>query len=69
MVPTWCVNLRARPQAQVETGPLRHRVRAQVAMYETMDRLWQAFVRVHAAYDEHQHNTQRRIPLTAMRPV
>lgn len=67
--PNWWKNLQANPEAQVQVGPHRFRVRAEAAPEELKQRLWPFFALHYPAYDEYQKRTERSIPLVMLRPV
>jgi len=50
--PSWFLNLRAHPEAEVQIGRDRKRVRAEVASDEERARLWPLVVQMYSGYDE-----------------
>lgn len=67
--PAWFLNLRANPDAEVQIGRTRTRVRADVANDEERARLWPQLVKLFASYDEYQKQTSRKIPVIVLHPV
>lgn len=67
--PAWYLNLRAHPEAEVQIGRDRKRVRAEVASDEERARLWPLVVQMYSGYDEYQKETTRTIPVVILRPV
>jgi deazaflavin-dependent oxidoreductase (nitroreductase family) len=67
--PAWYLNLEANPQAEVEFGGRRRRVRARVAEGEERALLWRAMADKLADYDEYAARTSRRIPVVVLEPV
>jgi F420H(2)-dependent quinone reductase len=66
--PAWFHNLLANPDATVQVGPRRRRVRARVAAPEERVRLWPKAVRAYSGYAGYQRRTQREIPLVILEP-
>jgi len=66
--PAWYLNLRANPDATVEVGDLRVRVRAEVVDGEEKAHLWQKMVDMYSSYDDYQKKTNREIPLLVLHP-
>jgi F420H(2)-dependent quinone reductase len=67
--PTWWYNLQAHPEALVQIGPVRGRVRAEHADPETRRRLWPLLVEVYPGYANYQARTDREIPLVLLHPL
>jgi deazaflavin-dependent oxidoreductase (nitroreductase family) len=67
--PAWYLNLKANPDATVEVGDRKVRVRAEEVDSEEKVRLWQKMVEMYPAYDAYQEKTEREIPLLVLRPV
>ncbi len=66
--PAWYLNLRAHPEAEVQIGRDRQRVRAEVASDEERARLWPKLVERYSSYDDYQQETSRKIPVVILRP-
>ena len=68
--PSWYLNLKRHPEAEVELMGRRYRVRAEdVTADEARDRLWREMARLHPRYDEYQRKTERVIPVVRLRPL
>ena len=66
--PAWRLNLVDDPEANVEVGGRKLRVRAEEAEGEERRRLWRRAVRMYGAYQQYQERTDRRIPVVFLRP-
>ncbi len=66
--PGWCLNLRTNPQAVVEIGRRKLRVRAQEARVEQRERLWGKVVTQAPIYERYRTSTRREIPLMILHP-
>ncbi len=67
--PAWWLNLVDDPEAIVEVGGCKLRVRAEEAEGEERRRLWGRAVRMYGAYQQYQERTDRRIPVVLLRPI
>ena len=67
--PAWWLNLEDDPEATVEVGGRKLRVRAEEAEGEERRRLWGRLVRMYGAYGQYQERTDRRIPVVLLRPI
>jgi deazaflavin-dependent oxidoreductase (nitroreductase family) len=67
--PAWWLNLEDDPEANVEVGGRKLRVRAEEAEGEERRRLWEQLVRMYGAYQQYQERTDRRIPVVVLYPV
>jgi len=68
--PAWTGNLLARPDAEVEVGPVRLRVRAELAGQEAWERLWPEFCAVYPGYAGYLERCGDRTPrLFLLHPV
>ena len=67
--PAWWLTLEDDPEANVEVGGRKLRVRAEEAEGEERRRLWEQLVRMYGAYQQYQERTDRRIPVVVLYPV
>jgi F420H(2)-dependent quinone reductase len=67
-VPAWWLNLRANPDAEVEIGRGRTRVRARQASPSEHARLWPEFTSRVSAYADYANRTTREIPVVMLEP-
>ena len=68
--PSWYLNLKTHPEAEVELMGRRYRVRAEdVTADEARGRLWREMARLYPRYDEYQRKTERVIPVVRLRPL
>lgn len=66
--PAWSLNLVAHPDAEVEVGPERRKVRARVAEGEERDDLWRRMNEQYAGFDDYRQKTTRDIRLFVLEP-
>ena len=66
--PAWWLNLEANPEATVEVGSRKLRVRAEKARGEERRCLWARLVEMYPAYEDYQRRTTREIPVVILRP-
>ena len=66
--PAWALNLLANPDAEVEVGPQRRRVRARVAEGDEREVLWQKMNAQYAGFDDYRTRTGRHINLFVLDP-
>lgn len=67
--PAWWLNLKANPEATVQIGDRKVRVRAERARPEEKERLWPKLVAMYGSYEDYQKRTQREIPVVVLRPI
>ena len=67
--PVWWLNLRANPDATVEIGGRKTRVRATEARGGEKARLWEELVRMYPSYEGYQKRTEREIPVVILDPI
>jgi deazaflavin-dependent oxidoreductase (nitroreductase family) len=68
-VPAWSHNLRANPEAEVEMGRKRLRVRARIAEGEERAELWRNHNEQYAGFDYYQTKLDREICVFVLEPV
>jgi deazaflavin-dependent oxidoreductase (nitroreductase family) len=66
--PAWYLNLKAKPDATVEVGDRKLRVRAEEVDGEEKERLWKRMAEMYPTYDDYQNKTKREIPLLILHP-
>lgn len=66
--PAWWLNLEAQPEATVQLGSRRFRVKAREALGEEREAIWRALVARQPDYDVYASRTQRRIPVVVLDP-
>jgi deazaflavin-dependent oxidoreductase (nitroreductase family) len=66
--PAWSLNLKANPDAEVEVGRKRRRVRARVAKGEERADLWRKHNEQYSGFDEYEARTGRDIALFVLEP-
>jgi len=64
--PSWYLNLRANPQAQVQVGAQIRRVKARDATVEERERLWPRIVTDYGGYQVYRERTERHIPVVIL---
>ncbi len=67
--PVWWLNLEADPEATVEVGGRKVRVRAWEAEGEERARLWKGLVEMYPPYEGYQKKTDREIPVVLLEPI
>ena len=67
--PAWWLNLKANPEAAVEIGDRRLRVRAEEIEGDEKRRLWERLVEMYPPYESYQRRTEREIPVILLRLV
>jgi F420H(2)-dependent quinone reductase len=66
--PAWSLNLKANPDADVEVGRKRRRVRARVAEGDERADLWRRHNEQYSGFDEYEARTDRDIALFVLEP-
>lgn len=66
--PAWWLNLQAAPDAEIEVGKARRRVRARAAERDEYDRLWPQFVAGLRYYEAYKRKTDRKIEVVILEP-
>ena len=67
--PVWWLNLKHTPEAEIQVGAKRMRVRAEQASPEERQRLWPLVTAMYKGYAEYQTKTTREIPVGILRPL
>jgi len=67
--PAWWLNLQAKPEANVEVGGEKVRVRTEETTGEEKRRLWDRVVEMYPTYEDYQRRTDREIPVILLKPV
>ena len=67
--PVWWLNLEANPDATVEIGARKLRVRATETSGEEKRRFWERLVEMYPPYAEYQRKTGREIPVILLEPT
>jgi deazaflavin-dependent oxidoreductase (nitroreductase family) len=67
-VPAWSLNLAANPEAEVERGRRRYRVRARVAEGEERTALWRKHNEQYAGFDDYQYKLDREPSVIVLEP-
>ncbi|HEY6549977.1 MAG TPA: nitroreductase family deazaflavin-dependent oxidoreductase, partial [Solirubrobacterales bacterium] len=67
--PAWSLNLKANPEAEVEVGRERRKVRARVAEGEERADLWRKSNEQYAGFDDYEARTDRDIAVFVLEPV
>jgi deazaflavin-dependent oxidoreductase (nitroreductase family) len=67
-VPAWALNLKAKPEAEIEVGPRRIAVRARVAEGEERAELWRRSSQQYAGFDDYEARTGRDIAVFVLEP-
>lgn len=66
--PLWFKNLEANPDAEIEIGSTRIKVRARHVSDEEKTRLWPKLLQMYPDYADYQARTDRNIPVLVLRP-
>jgi F420H(2)-dependent quinone reductase len=67
--PAWFLNLCSNPEAEVEVGGRKLRVRAAEATGPVRGRLWRKAVEAYPTYEDYQEKTSREIPVVLLHPI
>ena len=68
-VPAWSLNLKANPDAEVEVGRKRLKVRARIAAGEERVDLWRKSNEQYSGFDDYEARTDRDIALFVLEPA
>jgi len=66
--PGWVHNLRAHPEATLQSGNEVRRVRAREAEGAERERLWARLLEIQPDYREYEGRTSRQIPVVVLEP-
>lgn len=66
--PSWWLNLKANPTAEVQVGRKRMKVSARKATPEERERMWPLFVAAYKGYAGYEGKTDREIPVVILTP-
>jgi F420H(2)-dependent quinone reductase len=66
--PAWSLNLKANPDAEVEIGREKRRVRARVAEGEERAELWRKVNEQYSGFDDYEARTDRNIAVFVLEP-
>jgi deazaflavin-dependent oxidoreductase (nitroreductase family) len=67
--PQWFLNLRDNPDAEIQVGSDKFKVRARVAEGEERARLWDTMAAIWPDYNVYTTRTTRQIPVIVLEPV
>jgi deazaflavin-dependent oxidoreductase (nitroreductase family) len=68
-IPAWSFNLKANPEAEVELGRERRKVRARVAEGEERADLWRKHIEQYAGFDDYKEKLDREISVFVLEPA
>ncbi len=66
--PAWALNLEANPEAEVETGRKRSKVRARIAAGDERADLWRRINEQYSGFDDYAAKTDRDIRVFVLEP-
>jgi F420H(2)-dependent quinone reductase len=67
-VPAWSLNLKANPEAEVEAGRKRIKVRSRIAEGEERAELWRKMNEQYSGFDDYAARTNRDIAVFVLEP-
>ncbi|HXY25836.1 MAG TPA: nitroreductase/quinone reductase family protein [Candidatus Acidoferrum sp.] len=67
--PSWYLNLRVNPQAQVQLGREVRQLKAREATPEECERLWPILIRRYGGFQFYRQRTERHIPILILDPA
>jgi F420H(2)-dependent quinone reductase len=67
-VPAWSLNLQANPEAEVEIGRERRKIRARIAAGEERAELWRKHNEQYAGFDEYRERLDREASVIVLEP-
>jgi deazaflavin-dependent oxidoreductase (nitroreductase family) len=68
-VPAWSLNLKAKPEGEVELGRKRYPVRARIAAGEERADLWRKHNEQYAGFDDYQDKLDREASVIVLEPL
>ncbi len=68
-VPAWSLNLKANPEAEVEVGREKRKVRARIAVGEERADLWRKHNAQYSGFDEYEKKLDRDIAVIVLDPL
>ena len=68
-IPAWSLNLRANPEAEVEVGERKVKVRARLAEGEERADLWRCHMEQYSGWDYYESKLDREIGVFVLEPV
>ena len=68
-IPAWSLNLKAKPEAEVEVGRTRYPVRARIAEGEERADLWRRHVEQYEGFDDYQRQMEREPSVFVLEPA
>ena len=68
-IPAWSLNLKAKPEAEVEVGRKRYPVRARIAEGEERADLWRRHVEQYEGFDDYQRQMEREPSVFVLEPA
>lgn len=67
--PSWWINLKHNPKAQVQIKRKKRNVRAEKASEEEKSRLWPLLTNMFPRYNDYQNRTKRELPVVILKPA
>jgi F420H(2)-dependent quinone reductase len=67
-IPAWSLNLKAKPEGEVEVGRRRYPVRARIAEGEERERLWREHNEQYAGFERYEAQLSREISVIVLEP-
>ena len=67
--PAWWLNVRSRPEVEIQVGSATHSVRAREADADERNELWPLLDASYAYYAEYRERTSREIPIVILEPL
>jgi deazaflavin-dependent oxidoreductase (nitroreductase family) len=67
-IPAWSLNLKAKPEAEVEVGRRRYPISARIASGAEHDDLWRKHVEQYAGFDDYKRQMEREPSVFVLEP-